>query len=266
MGKAHLLQHNDSSASVLSYGNEDLLGYKDLPQATTRVALGCVGAVSSNPLLGHPAYCFREHKFVMKITKFSQRVGHKLVVKSTKACIDVGLDNPTKWCLLLYPNGNQEDREGYVSLYLYRWDKQSTPVPATFTFSLLNAFREKAFVVDVNEKKMFGHSPGNSKSLGAPKFVSRDDLFDSSWGLLQEDTLTVICELNVYTGESIKKGVPNILSTTKGIKFGNWVEELHYLQEESDGKQGNKATNIGLFNPMRFINSIESWKKVETEV
>ena len=52
----------------------------------------------------------------------------------------------------------------------------------------------------MNEKKMFGHSAGNSKSLGAPKFVSRysrelkqfhiffnsrDDLFDSAWGLLQ---------------------------------------------------------------------------------
>ena len=33
------------------------------------------------------------------------------------------------------------------------------------------------FQVDVNEKKMFGHSTGNSKSLGAPKFVSRCSLF-----------------------------------------------------------------------------------------
>ena len=73
---------------------------------------------------------------------------------------------------------------------LPRWDKQTTPVPATFTFAILNSLREKSFVVsqngdfsifklrsilqvDVNEKKMFGHSAGNSKSLGAPKFVSR---------------------------------------------------------------------------------------------
>ena len=36
-------------------------------------------------------------------------------------------------------------------------------MPATFSFALLNTSREKAFVVDVNEKKMFGHSSGNSK-------------------------------------------------------------------------------------------------------
>ena len=34
----------------------------------------------------------------------------------------------------------------------------------------------KLLQVDVNEKKMFGHSAGNSKSLGAPKFVSRFSL------------------------------------------------------------------------------------------
>ena len=47
----------------------------------------------------------------------------------------------------------------------FRWDKQLTPVPATFTFAILNSYSEKAFVVDVNERKMFGHAPGNSKEL-----------------------------------------------------------------------------------------------------
>jgi len=268
MGKT-VLQHMDSNSSVISYGNEDLAPYRDLPQSSTRVALTCMGAVTTNPLVSSTAP-FRQHKFVMKIAGFSQRVGHKLVVKSTKASIDVGLTSPTKWCLLLYPNGNQEDREGFVSLYLYRWDKQTTPVPATFTFAILNSLEQKSFVVDVNEKKMFGHSAGNSKSLGAPKFVSRDDLFDSAWGLLQDDTLTVVCEMHVFTAEppdrhtSKKAGAPS-----RGIKFGNWVEELHYTQhpEEVDRKKqkgGNMA--VGLFNPMRFLHSIETWKKEETEV
>lgn len=268
MGKSQL-HHTDSNSSVLSYGNEDLAPYRDLPQSSTRVALSCMGAVTTNPLLSSTAPS-RQHKFVMKIAGFSQRVGHKLVVKSTKASIDVGLASPTKWCLLLYPNGNQEDREGFVSLYLYRWDKQTTPVPATFTFAILNSVSEKSFVVDVNERKMFGHSAGNSKSLGAPKFVSRDDLFDSAWGLLQEDTLTVVCEMHVYTGELAERpGRKGPSPPSRGIKFGNWVEELHYTQhpdevERKKVKAGNMA--VGLFNPMRFLQSMETWKKEETEV
>ena len=135
----------------------------------------------------------------MRIAQFSQIYSPtKLVLRSTKASLDIGLPQPSKWCVLLYPNGNQPERQGFVSLYLYRWDKQPEPVAATFKFSLLNSANEKSFVVDVSEKKMFGHAAGNSKSLGAPKFVSRDDLLNSSWGLLNDDTLTVICQLKVF--------------------------------------------------------------------
>ena len=104
---------------------------------------------------------------------------------------------------------------------------------------------------------------------------------------------------------------------SRGIKFGNWVEELHYTQHPEEvlsqcvcvcvggvggtvdetksscvlhinisswlclfsenfwtifllqvdrkkHKGGNMA--VGLFNPMRFLHSIETWKKEETEV
>ena len=218
-----VLEHTDS---ILSYGTEDLAQYKDLPQTTTKIVLGCAGAATNNPFLDSSAG-YMEHCFVMRIAQFSQISGPtKLVLRSTKAQLDIGLQQPTKWCVLLYPNGNQPERQGFVSLYLYRsvstkisviqkifvfvkiffivkniyfrWDKQTEPVAATFKFSLLNSSSEKSFVVDVSEKKMFGHSGGNSKSLGAPKFVSRDDLQSSSWGLLADDTLTVICELKVF--------------------------------------------------------------------
>ena len=42
------LEHNDS---ILSYGTEDLAQYRDLPQATTRIVLGCAGAASTNPYI-----------------------------------------------------------------------------------------------------------------------------------------------------------------------------------------------------------------------
>ena len=59
--------------------------------------------------------------FVMRISHFSQIYSPtKLVLRSTKAQLDIGLEAVTKWCVLLYPNGNQPERAGFVSLYLYR--------------------------------------------------------------------------------------------------------------------------------------------------
>ena len=49
----------------------------------------------------------------------------------------------------------------------------------------------------------------------------------------------------------------------------NYVEELHFLPhpEEVDHKKKGRTTNpVGLFNPMRFLHSMDAWKKVETEV
>ena len=112
-----VLEHTDS---ILSYGTEDLAQYKDLPQTTTKIVLGCAGAATNNPFLDSSAG-YMEHCFVMRIAQFSQISGPtKLVLRSTKAQLDIGLQQPTKWCVLLYPNGNQPERQGFVSLYLYR--------------------------------------------------------------------------------------------------------------------------------------------------
>ena len=42
------LEHNDS---IISYGTEDLAQYRDLPQTTTRIVLGCAGAATNNPYI-----------------------------------------------------------------------------------------------------------------------------------------------------------------------------------------------------------------------
>ena len=47
-----VLEHTDS---ILSYGTEDLAQYKDLPQTTTRIVLGCAGAATNNPYINSAA-------------------------------------------------------------------------------------------------------------------------------------------------------------------------------------------------------------------
>ena len=128
----------------------------------------------------------------------------------------------------------------------------------------------------------------------------------------------------IFVIEIFISGSGSSSAPSRGIKFGNWVEELHYTQhpeevlfqfyvikciqqfpiisfvstlttllqvlfqfytikciqqfptfflstlttllqvERKKAKGGN--TSVGLFNPMRFLHSIETWKKEETEV
>ena len=59
--------------------------------------------------------------------------------------------------------------------------------------------------------------------------------------------------------------------TSRRIRFHPQVEELHYHQEpEEHDKRKVKADkmSVGLFNPIKFLNSIDQWRieKFETEI
>ena len=58
---------------------------------------------------------------------------------------------------------------------------------------------------------------------------------------------------------------------SRRIRFHPQVEELHYHQEpEEHDKRKVKADkmSVGLFNPIKFLNSIDQWRieKFETEI
>ena len=62
------------------------------------------------------------------------------------------------------------------------------------------------------------------------------------------------------------------LLTSKRLRFHPEVEELHYAQSEeaeADKRRlkGDKMS-VGLFNPIKFLNSIDQWRmdKFETEI
>jgi hypothetical protein len=62
--------------------------------------------------------------------------------------------------------------------------------------------------------------------------------------------------------------------------YRGWVDEVHFLPHPEEvaaaamahkkkwsarsGQAANQA--VGLFNPMRFLHSMDTWKKAETEV
>ena len=57
----------------------------------------------------------------------------------------------------------------------------------------------------------------------------------------------------------------------KRLRFHPEVEELHYHRDDSEGDQDKrrvKGDKMGLFNPIKFLNSIDQWRidKFETEI
>jgi hypothetical protein len=53
------------------------------------------------------------------------------------------------------------------------------------------------------------------------------------------------------------------------------VDEVHFLPHPEEvvaankkkwAARGGQAANHGIFNPMRFLHSMDTWKKAETEV
>ena len=59
--------------------------------------------------------------------------------------------------------------------------------------------------------------------------------------------------------------------SSRRIRFHPRVEELHYHQEQEEQdkrKVKPDKTSVGLFNPIKFLNSIDQWRidKFETEI
>ena len=59
----------------------------------------------------------------------------------------------------------------------------------------------------------------------------------------------------------------------KRLRFHPEVEELHYHRDDHEGDQDKRRVkgdkmSVGLFNPIKFLNSIDQWRidKFETEI
>ncbi|XP_065204497.1 speckle-type POZ protein-like [Planococcus citri] len=96
-----------------------------------------------------------------------------------------------KWILVLYPK-NKNDTN-YISLYLGL--KQTTDdydeLFVKFKFSVLDAERNQMHTLNSNLRKF----TQQSKSMGYPRYLERNYLFDKSDQLLPGDRLTIYCEV-----------------------------------------------------------------------
>ncbi|XP_043910891.1 speckle-type POZ protein-like [Protopterus annectens] len=99
-----------------------------------------------------------------------------------------------RWYLRMRPCETDERYgEEYVSIFLCLQKSPNPEVMAEFKFSVLNANGEETLVTVTEKPYQFK----NSTAFGFKKFVKRDFLLDDTNELLQDDTLTIFCEVRI---------------------------------------------------------------------
>lgn len=127
------------------------------------------------------------------------------------------------WQLKLFPKGGNEDYAGFVSLYLFNLSNRDITV--TFSVSLLNQNNE---IVEVQsaENQQFEAN----KSLGFPTYVKKSFIFDSKNNIINNDKVTVLCEI-ILTKNSVRKKFNEL---TRRLEEFDKFEKLMINNEFSD--------------------------------
>ena len=93
--------------------------------------------------------------------------------------------NGHKWCLLIYPGGNDEADEGCVSIYLEHRSEGSITV--NFELQIIDKFGKKKEAFQYNND-----FEGMGNGCGSYYIIERSDILDESQNILDSDgTLTV---------------------------------------------------------------------------
>ncbi|XP_036282232.1 speckle-type POZ protein-like [Pipistrellus kuhlii] len=101
-----------------------------------------------------------------------------------------------KWCLRVYPKGQDEESKDYLSLFLVLVSSPKTIFFAKFQFFILIDKGEEIFKIKFNESH-HAYRFVQGKDWGFKKFIRRDVLLDEDNSLLPEDKLALFCEVSV---------------------------------------------------------------------
>ncbi|GIY79253.1 TD and POZ domain-containing protein 5 [Caerostris extrusa] len=123
----------------------------------------------------------------------------------------------TKWHLLLYPGGVEDDTD--IGFYLYREESKGAPEDITIDFELSIISEGESFtkIVDVQD-----HVFSDRHGYGISSFITRDGLFqDNRDILLPDDTFTVRCRMWYHEASSSTRK-EGIINTRIGIEKGSF--------------------------------------------
>ena len=134
-------------------------------------------------------------------------------------------DDKLRWRLKLFPGGLNVECENYISVFLEMVSNEAKNFHATFQFSLLNRWGEK---VCNSERLTFPHPSSMSKSNGLRDFIDRKILSDENKGLLTDDILTVLCDIDIVR-ETLPVEITKIgISSKQQVR--NYEKLFHSMQ------------------------------------
>ncbi|XP_054264477.1 speckle-type POZ protein B-like [Macrosteles quadrilineatus] len=146
--------------------------------------------------------------FLWTISNFSycnQKTGERI----NSPLFSSKCNDTEKWFLRLYPRGADEESKNYISIYLFLATSKKLEVMARFKFSIVNGFGK---VVKEMESQGRADIFVYEKGWGFSKFIKRDTFFDLENQVLNDDKLTIFCEVSIVTA-------PVSVFGNKEIKF-----------------------------------------------
>uniref|UniRef100_A0A0N5CEC9 BTB domain-containing protein n=1 Tax=Strongyloides papillosus TaxID=174720 RepID=A0A0N5CEC9_STREA len=131
--------------------------------------------------------------YICSIENFSRRLEKTGEPIESPICV-VGSERTSEWYLSIYPNGFNEDYKEYVSVFLnlLKPDKAK----AKYKLSILNDRKEER---NIRNSKKVGEFDVNAENngWGYSNFVKKNFLLNELNGLLVDDKLTILCQVEI---------------------------------------------------------------------
>uniref|UniRef100_A0A0N5CBU0 BTB domain-containing protein n=1 Tax=Strongyloides papillosus TaxID=174720 RepID=A0A0N5CBU0_STREA len=125
----------------------------------------------------------------------------------------------SEWGLNIYPKGDEKDSNEYVSVYLMLLEPDKAK--AKYRFSILNEEERARNIYESKEVKEFGKNNG----WGYSKFVKRSFLLNKSNGLLINEKLTILCELEIFDPNDSEASINVAIPKSKlSLDYGNMFD------------------------------------------
>lgn len=150
--------------------------------------------------------------------------------------------NGRKWYVRVYPGGNSDASEGYVSVYLVKSSGGTCTVEFDTAFENVHGGIDKASMGRCGTYQF-----NKGKAYGWRNFVKRSDIFDESRHLLDRNgTLVVVVSMNVkekHSGVRVQQFVPrnDFISAMRGLLFDEDTADACFHVGTAEGDEGNTA-------------------------